>query len=478
MSKVFAKFWSKNEKEGNKDQKDVDTVSFVSGQYGATRALNDAAATDAMVDGMNKFMDMSSRVEDKLPHFRMGHLFEAIVAAKENAAAAKAGSSAKMFVTHLEGNHTSSADLQVRIGDRVISQGQAKFSVLSAGDIVTRIADEKYYGMDRYIPSNKIEGVKMELLEQIRNTDDPVKLANLHDTLRHLKETHTTTLEVKGAEQNSSYYAQTSELKFLAKEASVAAGQAAAAGFIVGGAISTINNIIAVQRGMMSKDEAINKTLGSAFKSSARGGITGISGSLIRYGATKTNVQPLTQSNVATAMAACLIDIGVTVYDYSKGEISAEVVIERVGQSGFSTISSIYSGMVACLVLGPGAFVVGSMVGYLVASQVYQTCVAVVKNANLAEEEAVRVIALCEEATREMQRNREQFEALVNERIEYRDQTFRNCFLNIDRALEVKDHDIVTNNLAMIAEIFGKKLSLVKFDEFDKTMLAERPLIL
>ena len=61
-------------------------------------------------------------------------------------------------------------------------------------------------------------------------------------------------------------------------------------------------------------------------------------------------------------------------------------------------------------------------------SWVYQSSLAVLQQARLAEEEAERVVALCAEATRAMEQQREVFEAHLDAWLNRREDTFRAVF--------------------------------------------------
>src|SRR5690606_37392938 len=96
----------------------------------ASSTLNarQAEVTNATIEGMSRFIEMAERVAGKELKYQKGHLFEAIVAAKENAAYAAQGASTRTTLTHLQGQHSHPADLERRLGDNVISWAQVKFS--------------------------------------------------------------------------------------------------------------------------------------------------------------------------------------------------------------------------------------------------------------------------------------------------------------------------------------------------------------
>lgn len=440
---------------------------FVSGQYAAITTINQQQATDEMVKGMQHFLDMAERVQDKLPHFRRGHLFEAIVAAKENAELANTGMNARYIITHLDGRNTAPADLELYSNGTLISEAQAKFSIQSAKKIVGMISDPKYDGMDRYIPANKIEDVQRELTKQIRECHDPQKMTDLKDALQHIKRHDTDSVEVWQADRNPARYAMKMEVKYVGQEMLAAGSQAAAGAAVVGGGISLVKNIISAYNGKLSASEAVCNIAKDTAQSALKGGTTGSAGALIRCGAEKAGFQTLAKSNVAMAVAGSVVEVGTIVYDFAQGKIDAETAMIRMGQTGTSTVSGLYAGAAAGAVFGPPGAVIGSMVGYMLASSTYQSCVAILEKAKLSEAESKRLAELTDVACKAMQEQRAEFERLVEEKVCCKKSEFRNAFFSIDNAINRKEFYKATEGMANLAGLFGKKLNLQNFSDFD-----------
>jgi len=165
-----------------------------------------------------------------------------------------------------------------------------------------------------------------------------------------------------------------------------------------------------------------------------------------------------------------VIETGVSLYRFAKGEMSGEQLAEHLGQSGTSTLSSMYAGAAAGAVFGPVGAVVGSMAGYLVASSVYQSSMAILRSARLAQAEADRLEAICREAVAEMHRQRAEFERLVEQRLNARRQEFAACFALVDAGTRSGEPSRAVEGLANLAAIFGQKLQFASFAEFDRFM--------
>ena len=165
------------------------------------------------------------------------------------------------------------------------------------------------------------------------------------------------------------------------------------------------------------------------------------------------------------------------IYFGVKGEISGEEAVTRLGQTTTSTISGLYAGAAAGMAFGPAGAVIGSIAGYMLASNTYQSCVAIFQNAKLTEIEAERVIALCEEAALEMKKQREDFEMLVKETLAERHKEFEQCFDLLDKGMIYNSPEISTYALAELGNLVGANLKLVSFEEFDDFMMnSKQPL--
>lgn len=461
-------------KIGNKKaeySKHNNNVSYVSGQTGAIASKFNAAGTDTMVDGMDKLKDMYSRVSPRPQrHFRTGGLFEAIVSAKENADLAEKGSSTRVIITHLDKRHRDPADVEWKSGNNVLSKGQMKFGA-DPEWLAEEISDQKYKDMKLYVPSNKIERVKEELLKKADDTKDLSEKSRYLNAHKNLEPHDTTSREVIYSDKKPGLYAFQSELKYVGKEALVSGGTAAATSAIISGGISILKNAYKYSNDEITGKDALKEVGKDTGKSAAKGGIIGAGGTAIRYGGVKTDSNILSKSSIATAIAAGVVDCGVSVYKYAKGEITGEQATEQIGQNGFSTMSGIYTGASAGMIFGPVGAAIGSISGYIIASSLFQSSISILNEAKLAKEESERIRAICEESLIQMQLARKELDGIIDKHISKRAKVFDECFNNIESAITSWDADLMADGLAVISETFGKSLPFKNFDEFDELML-------
>jgi hypothetical protein len=108
--------------------------------------------------------------------------------------------------------------------------------------------------------------------------------------------------------------------------------------------------------------------------------------------------------------------------------------------------------------------------GYFVANHTYQSCIAILRDARLAEEEAARALALAEAAVAAMDEQRAAFETQVEALTELRRQEFAGAFSAIDATLEADSPAAAVGALDAFAYLFGRKLRFENFEAFDAFM--------
>ncbi len=463
-------------------------TAFGAGAVGAAASSAEAAASDVLRDGMALLLHRMNGTS--LPAGQLkGHLFEYIEAARFNERAALARADFQAIITAEDGRPHAPADIEIVKGEEVIKEIQAKASA-DPHWIATKQADPKYAGMDRLAPKDQADRVR-EISEQraldLQKKDDPAAEIWRDSAERTTKEVRhgevgsggTSNKELDFAAKSPKTFVAVEEARAVGREAVTAATAAAAAGAVLGGMISVVRNTAEYRRGEIDGRQAARNVAGDAAGSGVRGGATAATGVVIRHAAHKAGLPTLAKSNVASAVAASLIEAGVTVYDYAKGDISPEEAAERLGNNGCSTMAGIYAGAAAGAVFGPAGAVVGSVAGYMLAGFVYQSCIAVQRDARLAEEAMLRVTALCEDAGRLLDQQREEFEARLRDHLNERQANFDSFFDAIDAALEGERTADAISSLSGLVGSAGHELRLANFEEFDASMMhSDSPLVL
>lgn len=458
------------------------------GAIGAASSSAEAAASDVLRDGMALLL---SRVNGTaLPTGQLkGHLLEYIEAARFNERAALARSALQARVTAEGGRPYAPADIEIVAGGKVINEIQVKASE-RADWLAYQQAQSKYASMDRLVPKDQADSVREISLRRARTLGiegDP-RAEDWGESAARIKgeltqgEVHsggTSTKELDFAAESPGTFAVLEEARAVGREAVTAGATAAAAGAVLGGMISVVRNGGAFRRGEIDGRRAAMNVAGDAARSGVRGGATGAAGAVIRHAAQKAGLRTLAKSNVAAAIAASLIEAGVTVYDYVEGDISLGEAAERLGNNGCSTLAGIYTGAATGAIFGPVGAVVGSVAGYMLASSVFQACLAVRRDARLAEEAMERLTALCEEAGRVLDQQRAEFEERLRDYLDERQANFDRCFDAIRDALERERTADAVAALSELVGSVGQELRLANFEEFDDFMMnSEAPLVL
>ena len=478
-----------------KKKRSHDADAFAGSAVGAsTTSVNAVAnATDAVREGMARVVEEAGKnTPDK---WLKGNLFEYIEAARFNRQAALQGSPVTARVTAQDGRPGAPADIEfISKSGKVLKEAQLKASKGTSYP-THDLAKTKYENMGRVVPSDMADATQQhteKLAQKLERKGDPraaqyqESLDNMEGKLRYRKISSggTTTEDLDSAAKSPKRFAAMEVGGALVGEAHEAGKQAAVASALIAGGLSICRNTFAVSKGELEGKQAAANIATDVGKSAIRGYSTGAGGAFAR------NVLPKTAStgaralgvraakaNVPVAVAASVVETGVIVLDYANGKISAGEAAERIGITGCSTLASIYTGAAAGAVFGPPGAVVGSIAGYLVTMSVYQSCIAIMNNARLAEEEAARLVALCEQAVRSLDQQRESFEIALNEHLNDRQARFDGFFKEIDEALDADRTEDAILALSGLVASCGRELRLGNFEEFDSFMLkSDQPL--
>lgn len=461
-----------------------DRVSFTANQVSATLMNNMANASNEAYVGMDLLRSEGERMINVLVDKKQGNLFEIIERTKFNMDAAEKGYSLRAVTTAELGLPHDPADILIKDGSRILEKVQAKSSN-KASSALFEMSKDKYAGMQKLFNLDKVDKAK-ELAQQ-RVNSGTLKAADYADTLNKstgeltygdVSSGGTTYDEAVRAAENYKNYAQQFEIEQFKKEFCTSIKTSATMSSVIGGGISLLKNSIDYSKNEIDGDELVGNVVLDTTKAALKGGATGGVSTTIRTVAQKSGNLALAKTNVAASIAAGVIDVGITVVSYIRGEIDSEQAMVQVGEKGFTTMSSVYSGMAAGAVFGPGGALVGSLVGYMLASNVYQTCIDTFKYAQLREEEAYRLIRLYDESIELMKSERENFERYIDERLARNEKQFKTMLHDIEMGFKHDDFGNVLTSMSNLANYFGKELKYIEFNDFDQAMKCNQPLVL
>lgn len=450
---------------------------LASALFGAEAAHLEAAAADATREGMSGLLVEAQRLSLLSVEFKKGNFYEFIIATKFNANAAAQGSRLRALVTAALGHTTAPADILIVDGDRVVGSVQAKVSASST--YLTRVlSTEKYQDMMKVVPTDKVarvERISAGLSQRASERGSPLARHYAHTAAEVQGELRiggvgsgrTDHDEALAAAEGPHQYAYEMSAGAIAREAVTAGTHAAVSGGILGAAVSFIRTRLSVSNGTTSEAEAIAQIAHDAAKYAARSGATAMLATTLRHAAPHPT---LARPHLANALAAYLIDSGVIALAYIRGEITGEALAHQLGKNGCSTLSALYGAGAVGAALGPVGALLGSMACYLITSNVYQSCLAILERARLAEEESFRAIALFDEAREQLDEQRRAFEAHWRTQQVERDKQFQIIALTIDHGLAAQNPVATLAGLADLAALCGLTLRFPDFESFDAFM--------
>jgi len=468
----------------NKLKRNRKVEEIASALTGKLMSEGRSQATDSMIDNMKLFDRAVKRLTNVAPKIKQGNLFEYIEAAKFNYDAVSKESGVEAVVNSANNKPTDAVDINLilRRKDRtlILKKIQAKSSN-NPKWIIKEFRKSKYKWMSKLTPKDKIETVKYLAKKGVR------KFRNVPETSRSYRNIYK---NVKGeiefnnirsrgtrfrenifAAKNPKLYSNYMQLKALSKEVGISASKSAATGFLLSSSVSLIKNYNLFIKGQLTKGELIKESISDGAKTAGKATVVAGGSSVIRFAGKKLKVSFLTKSNIATNVAMGIIDTGVAVVKYAKGEIKVNELFEKLGAIGVDTVSGMYYGAVIGVALGPVGALVGGIGGYILSSYVYAACLSAIKEAKLAENESKRIIALNKEACIQLVALREEIDSKAKKINKDLTVSFENFFKGFDECFGTNDYIGLNSHITNLSLFLGKDLLFKTFDEFDNFML-------
>ena len=473
------------------DKSVINRMSELLGNNVSTNAQN---STDISIEGMKLFRKVAHQKYNVGFEQVKGNLFEYIEAAKFNVDAAKKGNTARAIVTDSVGRPHDPADIEIVKDSKVVKRVQAKFSTSknAALDSVRMQSNSKYRGMDRLIRKDNnytddyskektsLLNRAKELANKASRREGNIYQEDYKDTSKHLTDElkyenvsskGTTLKEIKKAHKNPARY----EKKFIKKQVSQEIRQTsknmAVASMISAGISSGVINIFDVFSGKKDLDEAIGKVGSDVVKSGARGGLTGIIAAKIRTSTSINGNRLFSDSMASTVMAGGILDGGVAIYSYAKGDIDEEQLVEELIDTTVKSTATIYYSKAVTAVLGSAANPLIPMATYTAATIVVTNVREILRNAKLAIEENERLTAIYKEATKLAEEKNQEFKRYID-MLETNQSKMLNQFVdsfeyNFENG---SNYDEAIESITEFAKHAGIVLQHANFEEFKKAM--------
>lgn len=404
----------------NNNREDLyeDVKNNIANQIGNIFSNNVQNATDSTEIGMDLFLKKVNQIKNVGYEQAKGNLFEYIEVAKINKNLANKGINRHYEATDAKkewgglGEPHAPDDFRGFENGKIIARGQAKINNdpnRTAGSD-KGITNNKYKGMQRNVASDKYDDVLKSLknkyskgeISKEQYIDAKSNLRRgLTDDDSGISSGGTSTKELKQASANPEGYANNFRFNQYAREVSITSMNMAASNMVMAGIRKTTLNLFEVFQNRKELDKAIKESGIEVIKSGVKGGATGFLSSIIRIVGKRKLIPIISDASASTTIAGGIIDCGVSIYEYTQGEISTEELKESIQNTAIKSISTIYFTKSIELIAGKANPFL-PMAIYTAASYVVTTTREIIKNAKLNAEEYNRIAALYEESTKQM----------------------------------------------------------------------------
>lgn len=261
--------------------------------------------------------------------------------------------------------------------------------------------------------------------------------------------------------------------KSIALDAHKAGVEAVKGGLLVGGTVSLVQNICAVHSGDLTPEEAAVNMAKTTVKAGATVygvGSTGTALKALMHNSNSEIVRKLGTTNLPIMIVTSTMEIGGVVKGYISGEITETEALTRLGKSGTGSLAASYGAAVGTIFMPGIDTAVGSMVGYMVSSMLYDSCLQILVEADLAYDNYMRTKELCTAACAAMEQQRKEFETQVQDLISNRQVAIDNSLFAIMNSIDSSDTDSLSAALSNLADSFGRDLQFKTLNEFDDFM--------
>lgn len=485
-----------------KKQVAKDVANQAGALAGNAMSVNAQAATDMACDSMEELLFKAGKLSKVGFEQSKGNLFEYIEAAKLQTNSAKAGVYYdKNPVTDIPesrggfGGHTAPDDFRLMRDGKVISRGQAKYN-----NNPTRAAENfsnpKYQGMQRIAPSDQMDSIRLELDRMVsqgqiskatyQDAVQNLQYDGLTDPVTGISSGGTTTAELqdlRGADGKLSVkkveqYAQKYRNKHFTEEVVTTSANMAAMSALSGAIVSGAHNIFDVMQNRKNLDEALKEIGVDTTKSAARGGATGIISSMLRHGGRQAQIPVLTDSTAATVLAGGIVDGGVAVYAYAKGEITADELTNDLLETTVKSVGTVYYMKAITAVVGAvNPFI--PMIVYTVSSAIVSCARSIIEEANLRTAEYNRMTELLNESARLAQEYHVKLNSFMQQYETQQRQALQGLLASFEyNAQTGENYELAIYAIINFANQTGIALQHTDFNDFSEAMMSDQDFVL
>lgn len=409
-------------------------VRMTSALIGSEANAGERAVTATVDDSFGLLLYKAGRLKHVGFEQGKGNLFEYIENAKLETNLARAGrpNAGKHFVMDApasQGGYNDphgAADFRIAHRDGTADLAQAKYNN-DAHRAALNFADPKYHGMERIAPSDQVAAVREQLDAMVAKGE--ISRAAYEDAVSHLETDGlrdsatgitsggTTTAEVeqfrgaggKVSARKVRQYVEDVQRQQYVQEVQGQALRSAASAAVMTGVVSAVRNVAAVLDDRKRLDEAMKDIGATTAKATVRGGATGALSATIRVGAKTNGLPVLADATAATVLAASLLDVGVSIFDYARGEIDGRQLAQNIGDTAAKGVTTVYLSKAIAATVGATSVIVPIAI-FTIAQYGLMSIRSIVAHAKLNAAEHRRMAALYRETEATMQRYRADME--------------------------------------------------------------------
>lgn len=337
------------------------------------------------------------------------------------------------------------------------------------------------------VPSDYYNGIIAEANKRIQKLEEQLKYAQDDnqklagqisykiDKLKKIRDS----VKDSGITNEEAIYARLhpkmSTAKDIAKISHRAGVEQAKIGAIIGGGISLIKNVVSVTKG---EKEALDAAV-DIVKDTSEGAVvaytTAFAGSAIKAGmqnASSSVLRTLSKGNVPAMLVTSTIDIAKSLTRYCKGEISGVDCLSEIGEKGVNNISAAMFAVAgqAIIPIPIIGAIAGSIIGYALSSQYYHELTSVLKEAQVAHKERIRIEKECAESLKMIACYRKEMNDLVKDYFQYYSSIFEEAFSTMENAFLSDDINRFIKGANSITYSFGQDIQYSTMEEFDEFM--------
>lgn len=369
------------------------------------------------------------------------------------------------------------------VGDSAKSEfeklSSKKFQKYLDNDVKIEVPSDYYDGIIKEA-DEKIQSLQSQLDNQLMK-GDTAKVEEINNKIKKCQKIKKNLVKSK-VSNDDAMLARTDPVLSTVKDiggishrAGIEASKTAA---IIGGSISVIRNVVSACKGEIEAKVAAQNIVKDTASSAALGYGTAFAGSAIKgamQNAGSSTVRALSKTNLPAVVVTVAYDSAKIMKRYFTGELTGLECFEALGEQGTAMISSAMFAVIgqAAIPIPIVGGLIGSMVGYAIASASYENLLNTCKEAKYAHDERIRIEQICEEHIRMIRKYRAEMESVIEEYLSVHMELFHSAFDGIKASLEIGDIDGFISSTNKISEAFGRKSQFADMNEFDAIMSSD-----